>query len=279
MRLSGRKVSSFTRRWTQQQRAVLVTLISINVGIFIAQLLMQSYDPDLVRNYLALSARGINEAYAWQFFTAIFLHSGPWHLLGDMLVLYLLGRDLELILGQRHFLYLYLLGAVGGELGHLFLMPPDCTLLAASGGVAAILIAYATILPELELTSMVFFVLPLRLKTKHLAYGVVAISVVLLLVDRSGTVIHGSFIGGCAVGWIYAHLLGFGRPSIVQRFLQQRRLAAERLQHMSSAQFISEEIDPLLDKISVAGIGSLTRGERRKLAKAREKIAGQANSE
>lgn len=48
---------------------------------------------------------------------------------------------------------------------------------------------------------------------------------------------------------------------------------------MSSEQFIAEEIDPLLDKIYLAGIGSLTRGERRKLARAREKIKGPANSE
>ncbi len=274
MRLSGRKASSFRRHWTHQQRVVLVALIGTNVGIFVAQLLLQNYDPDFVRNYLALSDQGLNQAYAWQFLSAPFLHSSPWHLLGNMLLLYLLGRDLELILGQRHFLYLYLLGAVGGELGHLFLMPSDCMLLAASGGVAAVLIAYATILPELELTSMVFFVVPLRIKAKHLAYGVVAASLMLLFVRRSGTVIHSACIGGCAVGWIYAHLLGFGRPSIVQRFLQQRRLEAERLQRMSNEQFISEEIDPLLDKISIAGIGSLTRSERRKLAQAREKIVG-----
>jgi membrane associated rhomboid family serine protease len=279
MRLSRRKASSFTRRWTQQQRVVLVALISANVAIFIAQLLLGNYDPDFVRNYLALSDRGINDAYAWQFFSAMFLHASPWHLLGNMLLLYLLGRDLESILGQRHFLYLYLAGAIGGELGHLFLMPSDCMLLAASGGVAAILVAYATILPELELTSMIFFVVPLRLKAKHLVYGVAAISLVLLFLDRSGTVIHSAVIGGGLVGGIYAHLLGFGRPSLVQRFLQQRRSEAERLRRMSSEQFITQEIDPLLEKISLAGMGSLTRGERRKLASAREKIAGPASSE
>jgi len=274
MRLSGRKASSFTRRWTQQQRIVLVALISTNVGVFIAQLLFQNYDAGFVRNYLALSDRGINDAYAWQFFSAMFLHAGPWHLLGNMLLLYLLGRDCESILGLRHLLYLYLYGAIGGELGHLFLMPSDCALLAASGGVAAILVAYATILPDLELTSIVFFIVPLRLKAKHLAYGVVAISLVFPLLDRGCTVIHIASIGGCAVGWIYAHLLGFGRPSLVQRYLQQRRSESERLQRMCSEQFIAEEIDPLLDKISLKGIGSLTRGERRKLARAREKIAG-----
>src|SRR4030088_286939 len=98
----------------------------------------------------------------------MFLHTGPWHVLGNMLVLYLLGRDLESILGQRHFLYLYLAGAVGGELGHLFLMPENSVLLAASGGVAAVVVAYAAILPELELTAMMFFIVPVRLKAKHL---------------------------------------------------------------------------------------------------------------
>jgi hypothetical protein len=42
---------------------------------------------------------------------------------------------------------------------------------------------------------------------------------------------------------------------------------------MSAEQFIAEEVDPLLDKISRDGIDSLSRSERRLLAKAREKIA------
>src|ERR1700681_1263300 len=118
MRLSGRKVSSFTRRWTQQQQVLLVALISTNAAFFVAQLLLENHDPGFVRNYLALSDRGIHDAYVWQFFSAIFLHKGPWHLFANMAMLYLLGRDLESILGQRHFLCLYLLGAIGGALGH-----------------------------------------------------------------------------------------------------------------------------------------------------------------
>jgi hypothetical protein len=45
---------------------------------------------------------------------------------------------------------------------------------------------------------------------------------------------------------------------------------------MSAEQFIAEEIDPLLEKISQSGIGSLTRAERRLLAQAREKVLKQA---
>ena len=209
----------------------------------------------------------------------MFLHDGPWHLLGNMLVLYLLGRDLESILGQRHFLYLYLAGAIGGELGHLFLMPPDSVLLAASGGVAAVLIAYATILPELELTALMFFMIPVRLKAKHLGYGAIILGFVLVCIDRTGIVSHSAYIGGCAAGWLYAHLLGFGRPSFLQRFLKQRRLEAERYQQLTVEELMTQEIDPLLEKISNHGFVSLTRGERRNLFKARDNILRKSDSQ
>lgn len=278
MRLSGRKYSSETQHWTQRQRVVLLTLISANVAVFVAQLILEGFEPGFVRSYLGISDAGVRDAYAWQFVTAMFLHDGPWHLLGNMLVLYLLGRDLESILGSRHFLYLYLAGAVGGELGHLFLMPPDSVLLGASGGVAAVLIAYATILPELELTALVFFMIPVRLKAKHLGYGAIILGLVLICIDRTGLVSHSAYIGGCTAGWLYAHLLGFGRPSFLQRFLKQRRLEAERYQQLTVEELMTQEIDPLLEKISTHGFVSLTRTERRNLFKARDNILRKSDS-
>jgi membrane associated rhomboid family serine protease len=279
MHLSGRKYASDTQPWTQRQRIVLLTLISANLAVFAAQLLLEIDQPGFVRDYLGISDRGVRDAYAWQFLTAMFLHNGPWHLLGNMLVLFFLGRDLELILGQRHFLYLYLAGAIGGELGHLFLMPPDSVLLAASGGVAAVVVAYATMLPDLELTGTGFFMVPLHLKAKHLAYGVIALALVLVCVERTGTVSHSACLGGCAAGWLYAHLLGFGQPSFLQRFLRQNRAKAERYAHMTIEQLMSEEIDPLLEKISLYGIDSLTRAERRNLTRARERMVEKPQSE
>ena len=273
MRLSGRKPSSFTRRWTQRPRVILLGLIGVNVIAFVAQLFLDAYQPGFVREYLGLSDRGVHAAYGWQFFTAIFLHDGPWHLVGNMLILYLLGRDVESIIGQRQFLFLYLAGAVAGELGHLFLMPATSVLFAASGGVAAVLVAYATILPELELTSMIFLLLPVRLKAKYLAYGAFAIALWGVTLDRSGAVAHSAYLGGIVAGWFYAHLLGFGRASILQRALRQRRADVERYRAMTPDQFISEEVDPILDKISREGLQSLTRTERRTLARAQEKIA------
>jgi membrane associated rhomboid family serine protease len=271
MRLSGRK-RSYTQPWTERQRVALLTLLSVNLAVFVAQLFLEVYQPGAIRAYLGLSDQGLRDAYAWQFLTAMFLHDGPWHLLGNMLILYLLGRDLEVILGQRHFVYLYLAGAIGGELGHMFLMPSQTVLFAASGGVAAVVVAYATILPELELTAMMFFIVPVRLKAKHLATGAIVLALILVCVDRGGTVVHSAYLGGCAAGWLYAHLLGFGRPSFLQRMLRHHRVEAERYDQMTMDQLMSQEIDPLLEKIARKGLGSLTRGERRALARARERM-------
>lgn len=272
MRLSGRKASRFTRSWAPPQRIVLLSLIGLNAAAFIVQLVLTSWNQPFVLEYLGLSDRGINDAYAWQFFTAPLLHNNIWHFAANMLVLYFIGRDVEAIIGQRQFLFLYLFGAFSGELGHLFLMPSDCVLFGASGGVAAIFIAYATILPELEMTTLLLFMVPVRLKMRRLAQIALVGAVALLLYDRSGAVGHSAFVGGAIAGWFYAHLLGFGRTSLLQRVLRQRRLEAARLKSMRADQFVAEEIDPLLEKISQRGLASLSRRERRLLEQAREKM-------
>jgi membrane associated rhomboid family serine protease len=272
MRLSGRKSSPFTEAWTRRQRVVLIGLIAANVAMFVAQLVLDAYQPGFVRDYLGISDLGVRNACAWQFLTAMFLHDGVWHFAANTLVLYLVGRDVESIVGQRNFLLLFLFGGLAGELGHLFLMPAQTVLFGASGGVIAVLLAYATILPELEIASSSRLLLPAALKAKHIAYAAVIVAILLLVIDREGTVTHSAYLGGCAAGWLYAHLLGFGRPSIVQRALRQRRATIDRYEQMTAEEFIAEEVDPLLEKISREGMQSLTRAERRTLAKAREKM-------
>lgn len=273
MRLSGRRASSYAPRWRARQRVVLFALLGVNFVAFVTQLLLQTYDPAIIPEYLGLSYRGIDQAFAWQFFSAMFLHGNIFQFAANILALYLIGRDVESIVGQKHFLNLYLLGAVGGELGHLLLMPSATVLLAASGGIAAAVVAFGTILPELEMAGSIFFLVPVKLKAKHFAYALFALGGLLLVIDRHGVVSHSAYLGGCCAGWLYAHLLGFGRPSFVQRFLRERKMEHERRRQMSVEEFMDAEIDPLLDKISRRGLASLTRRERRKLAEVRVKMA------
>jgi membrane associated rhomboid family serine protease len=272
VRLSRGKPSLLARPWQESRRVALLTLIGLNVAGFVAQFFLDTFEPGFVRDYLALSKNGVSDAYAWQFLTATLLYGNPWHFLGNLLVLYILGRDIESILGQRHFLYLFLSGAIGGELGHLFLMPAETLLYAASGGVAAVLIAYATILPELDLIAWRVWRFSFHLKAKHVASAILFLSLVMLIVDRNGVVIHSAIPGGLAAGWLYANLLGFGHASWVRRFFRKRREAAERVRRMSSAEFIETQVDPLLEKIARSGLQSLSRSERRLLLQAREKV-------
>lgn len=273
MRLSRGKPSLFARPWQETRRVVLLVLVGLNVAGFVTQFFLDAFEPGFVRDYLALSKHGVEDAYAWQFATATLLYGNPWHFLGNVLVLYILGRDIESILGQRHFFYLFLSGAIGGELGHLFLMPSETLLYAASGGVAAVLIAYATILPELDLIAWRVRRLSFHVKAKHAACALMVLSLVMLVIDRTGAVMHSAIPGGLVAGWLYANLLGFGHVSWLRRLLQRRREAVERLQRMTPAEFIEYEIDPLLEKISRNGIHSLTRAERRLLSQASEKVS------
>ncbi len=268
MRLSGRKASPHLPRWAPPQRLALLSLIGCNLAFFCAQQVLQLYRPEIIPEYLGLSDRGIDQAYAWKFISALFLHAGLFHLVSNMLLLYVAGRDLESILGPKQFVYIYLCGAVGGELGHLFVFPSATVLLGASGGVAAAIVALATILPDLELTSASLFSVPLRLKAKHLGYGLFVFGLIMSGVIRTGMVAHTAIIGGCAAGWLYAHLLGFGRPSMIQRILRRRHAREERRRRMTTAEFVAEEIDPLLEKIARSGWRSLSRSERRILAQA-----------
>jgi membrane associated rhomboid family serine protease len=275
MRLSGRESTPLIQPWTARQRLALVVLIGVNTAAFVTQLLLQTQQADFVRDYLGLSDAGVRSAYAWQFLSAIFLHRTVLHFAAATIVLYLIGRDVESILGQRSFLLLYIFGSVAGEMSHLFIMPSATVLFGGCGGAVAVLFAYATILPELEFTFLPIFLRPLRLKAKYLAYTVVAGALVLLFFARNGVVGHSALLGGCLAGWLYAHLLGFGRPSFLQRSLHQRRAAVARLREMTAQEFIAEEVDPLLEKISRSGLQSLSRRERKILAKAREKMAAQ----
>src|SRR5437016_13451035 len=136
MRPSETQASRFTRPWAPTQLIVLISLLALHAAAFIIQLVLISWNREFVLEYLGLSDRGISDAYAWQFFTAPLLYNNVWHFLANMLVLYFIGRDVETIIGQRQFLFLYLFGAFSGELGHLFLMPSDCVLFAAGGGIA-----------------------------------------------------------------------------------------------------------------------------------------------
>lgn len=266
------KTQPFTRRWNHGRSPVLAILIGINVAVYLFQVLGGYIQPQLLERYFALSREGIQSGYVWQFITYMFLHGDPFHLLVNMLTLFFIGREVEAIVGPRHFLSVFTAGGVIGGIAQI-LLEPGAMLIGASGGVCAVLIAFTTIAPEMELTMLLFFVIPVRLRAKYLAWGLVGFSVAALATHLFPEWGHYAHLGGCLAGWIYMKQLGFGNPLRIQKYFFEKRQRDERMQRMSPEQFISEEIDPILDKISREGIHSLTRAERRILERGRDKIA------
>ena len=98
--------------------------------------------------------------------TAMFLHGGWLHLLGNMLFLYVFGNNVEDRLGRFRFLGFYLLCGYAATYG-FSLFQPDSTqpLVGASGAIAGVLGAYLVLFPRARVLSLLtfFFFLPVRL--------------------------------------------------------------------------------------------------------------------
>ncbi|HVM19384.1 MAG TPA: rhomboid family intramembrane serine protease [Egibacteraceae bacterium] len=99
-------------------------------------------------------------------FTAMFMHAGWWHLLGNLLFLWIFGDNVEDRLGHLRYLGFYLIS--GALATVVFVVPAGdaaVTLVGASGAIAAILGAYFVMFPRSRITVIVLplWFLPFRL--------------------------------------------------------------------------------------------------------------------
>ena len=98
--------------------------------------------------------------------TAMFLHGGWLHLLGNMLFLYVFGNNVEDRLGRLRFLGFYLLCGYAATYGYALFSPnSEAPLVGASGAIAGVLGAYLVLFPKAKVWSLLTFLyfLPVRL--------------------------------------------------------------------------------------------------------------------
>ncbi len=91
-----------------------------------------------------------------QFFSYQFLHADLWHLLGNMLFLYVFGNAVEDRLGKLGYLFFYLAGGVVAGLAHV--MTSEAPVLGASGSVAAVTGAFLAFFPLTNITLGYWFI-------------------------------------------------------------------------------------------------------------------------
>ncbi len=98
--------------------------------------------------------------------TAMFLHGGWAHLLGNMLFLFVFGNNVEDRLGRLRFLLFYLACGYAATYGYSLAFAGSSTaLVGASGAIAGVLGAYLVLFPRARVWSLLTFLffLPVRL--------------------------------------------------------------------------------------------------------------------
>lgn len=95
-------------------------------------------------------------------FTAMFLHGGWMHLLGNMWFLWLFGNNIEDRLGHVPFIVLYVIGGLSAWACHWAVQSAaeaTTPVIGASGAVAVILGAYAVTFPTARVRCLIFIVI------------------------------------------------------------------------------------------------------------------------
>jgi len=119
-----------------------------------------------------------------------------------MVALWFTGPTLEEFLGSGRYLVLYFGGIVAGGLLQTFSSPSSIDLVGASGAVCALLVGFATLFPRLEITALIFFVIPVRMKAVTLGWLVILASVIFWLLGIEKEIGHMAHLGGGIAGFL-----------------------------------------------------------------------------
>jgi membrane associated rhomboid family serine protease len=278
------------RSYSRFNWSVTGVLIAVNVAVFVLQIASSPTLYFKLVEFGALSLKGVQDHYYWQFLTFQFLHGGIWHLVVNLFMLYMFGRPLEDALGKGAFLMMYLASGVAGGLLQILLALVWPVLggpmVGASAGISGVVGAFALLRPDL--TFLFMFIIPLR--AKHFLWLLIGISALCLVFNWSPGVAHAAHLGGILFGVAYlrwmrdSDLVAFwhrwkprrrSRPIVKVRFPKASSSwepGPAPARRTEEGDFISKEVDPILDKVNAHGIQSLTQLERDILDKAREKL-------
>lgn len=276
------------------RRSAALNLIIVLGVCFVIQNLLLYYSSFPLYDYFALTPNTLRKGWLWQLFTFNFLHApfgfgGFFHILFNCWGIWIFGSAVEEALGPRRFFTIFLTtGIAGGILQALggLLLPSHFGegAVGASAGLFGLIGAYATLFPARQITMLLMFVLPITITAKFLLIFSAIVAVFGIMIPTSN-IAHGAHLGGLFAGvafikWALDREWKLPKLSIFKKkeFTYTRQPNAFPAQKVNksdlpSEEFISKEVDPILDKISAHGIQSLTERERKILEAARAKMA------
>jgi hypothetical protein len=212
----------------------------------------------------------------------------------------MIGKPIEEALGKRRMLSLYLISGIAGGVIQCALawtdINPTGGVVGASAGVFGLIAAFAVLQWNREMTILLMFIIPVRIRAKYLLIALAVIGFLGVLTQRQviessdALVAHGAHLGGLLGGVLF--ILAFVQGGtwagaepwwqrISERWNERKVVTIDggaRAYPRDSSRgktrkvkFVEENIDSILDKISEKGMDSLTDKERAALDKAANK--------
>ena len=184
-------------------------LIGANVVVFVAQGI---FGRPLTDALGLIPENVIRHLQVWQIVTYMFLHGGLFHILFNMLALWMFGTELERIWGTRFFLKFYFVTGIGaGVLTMMFaLLPMDVSsqlyrsnIIGASGAIYGLLLAYALYFPERKIYMYLLFPVPAKIFVVIMG----AIAFYASASGANGGVANATHLGGLLVAYLYLNYL------------------------------------------------------------------------
>jgi membrane associated rhomboid family serine protease len=171
--------------------------------------------PNEVLGQAATTYNPIDEPYT--LISYAFLHAGWLHLISNMVILWLVGDNVEDAFGYVPYLLFYLLSAVAAAFAHIWISPGSATpLIGASGAVAGIMGSYLVLYPRARVLVLFGMFFPFRVPAFVLLLGWLALQFFNVYQLQDGN--------GPAVAW-WAHIGGFVFGVLVTMVLKGVRRA------------------------------------------------------
>jgi membrane associated rhomboid family serine protease len=178
-------------------------LIIANVAMFVVTKLV----PVVGAPFALVPEEVLTGLRVWQLATYLFLHGGIFHILFNMLTLWMFGVELERMWGSRYFIKYYFIAGVGAGLTQIVasLIPVGpfeslyyAQTIGASGAIYGLLLAYALYFPRRQL--MFFGIFPIEVRYFVLIMGAISL---LSAADGASGVAHLAHLGGILAGYLY----------------------------------------------------------------------------
>jgi membrane associated rhomboid family serine protease len=137
---------------------VTVSLIVINVLIFFYQVTLGPGEREMFIRQWGIVPDQMRGLGLLTLGTSMFLHAGWLHIMGNMLFLWVFGRNVEDLIGGLNFLAFYLLaGLAAGIVQVVVNAYSTLPIIGASGAIAGVMGAYLVKFPRTKIVTLIFF--------------------------------------------------------------------------------------------------------------------------